>query len=150
MPRRCPSIAGSPRSLAQRRLPSIMMATWRGTEPEPSATAQPSANDIVMPADTIRSRPQRPPSGLRLFSSEGRARLRIPATRREERGRAIAGRDRAARAAPAPPQRVSAPRSHFHDLFFFGRDEAVDLFDVLVRKLLKGILHPLVLVFRDR
>ena len=30
-PRRWPSIRGKPRAAAQRPLPSIMMATWRGT-----------------------------------------------------------------------------------------------------------------------
>src|SRR5271169_1163219 len=32
-PRRWPSIRGSPRCFAQRPLPSMMMATWRGTAP---------------------------------------------------------------------------------------------------------------------
>src|SRR5690348_9571133 len=34
-PRRCPSTRGSPRCAAQRPLPSMMMATWRGA-PNPS------------------------------------------------------------------------------------------------------------------
>src|SRR4051794_26463711 len=38
-PRRWPSVRGSPRAAAQRPLPSMMMATWRGTSKAASATA---------------------------------------------------------------------------------------------------------------
>src|SRR5512138_2906870 len=36
MPIRWPSTRGSPRSVAQRPLPSMMTATWRGSAAEPS------------------------------------------------------------------------------------------------------------------
>src|SRR4051794_31016727 len=33
VPARCPALRGSPRCVAQRPLPSMMIATWRGTRP---------------------------------------------------------------------------------------------------------------------
>src|SRR5688572_33018329 len=40
-PSRWPAARGRPRALAQRPLPSMMMATWRGTAPPSGASAAP-------------------------------------------------------------------------------------------------------------
>src|SRR5919197_2171196 len=51
-PRRCPSPRGSPRAAAQRPLPSMMMATCRGTAKSPIGTlVSASALDIQWPSD---------------------------------------------------------------------------------------------------
>src|SRR5262249_50776156 len=51
-PRRCPSLRGRPRAAAQRPLPSMMMATWRGTAKSPICTlVSASALDIQWPSD---------------------------------------------------------------------------------------------------
>src|SRR6266705_1407662 len=51
-PRRCPSTRGKPRAAAQRPLPSMMMATWRGTAKSPICTlVSASALDIQWPSD---------------------------------------------------------------------------------------------------
>src|SRR5262249_39544284 len=50
-PRRCPSARGKPRAAAQRPLPSMMMATWRGTAKSPICTlVSASALDIQHPS----------------------------------------------------------------------------------------------------
>src|SRR5262245_37771780 len=50
-PRRCPSLRGSPRAAAQRPLPSMMMATWRGTAKSPICTlVSASALDMRWPS----------------------------------------------------------------------------------------------------
>src|SRR5262245_30702266 len=63
-PRRCPSLRGSPRAAAQRPLPSMMMATWRGTAKSPICTlVSASALDIQWPShceDLLLLRGQHP------------------------------------------------------------------------------------------
>src|SRR3974390_3357970 len=49
-PRRWPSTRGSPRAAAQRPLPSLMMATWRGTS-NASRLGETSASDIRASSD---------------------------------------------------------------------------------------------------
>src|SRR6266702_2510406 len=63
-PRRCPSTRGKPRAAAQRPLPSMMMATWRGTAKSPICTlVSASALDIQHPShreDLLLFRGQHP------------------------------------------------------------------------------------------
>src|SRR3984893_9084368 len=48
-PRRCPSPRGSPRAAAQRPLPSMMMATWRGTAMSPISPARSGSFLVIGP-----------------------------------------------------------------------------------------------------
>src|SRR5579863_2957452 len=151
MPRRCPSIAGSRRSFAQRRLPSMMIAMWRGTLRRSITGGAPAASEMLTD-DTPRNRrrsPRRHPPHPQADGREARVVFRNRSTRRRERSFACEYGARAARAAPQPRARAPNPRSHLHNLFLFGRDEPVDLLDVSIRKLLKRFLHPLVVVFGD-
>src|SRR5690242_17919726 len=50
VPARCPATRGSPRWVAQRPLPSMMIATWRGTRPpEIGEMTSPSSSASHMP-----------------------------------------------------------------------------------------------------
>src|SRR5262249_60612680 len=50
-PRRCPSARGNPRAAAQRPLPSMIIATWRGTSNAVAALFWVSASDIGTTSD---------------------------------------------------------------------------------------------------
>ena len=88
----------------------------------------------VMPAGTIRSR-RSASAESSSFISHAQNAQRAATDPRTERGKHAKRKRRPRQHAPRLHlgHERRCPRSHFHDLFFFCRDERVDLFDVTCR-----------------
>ena len=69
--------------------------------------------------------------------------------RRENRKRANAAGKRAARFDLGHEDQLFKQRLYLHDLFFFGSDQLIDLFDEAIGRFLKLVLHALVVVLGD-
>ena len=149
MPRRCPSIAGRPRSLAQRRFPSMMIATCRGTLASRAPPGRRLPARGSRPVRLVARRRGRSVSIVVDLQTKNAQASRNRSRLREERAPAGGCALHAESAAPALRQQHQCPRSHFHDLFFFGDNERVDLLDVLIGQPLQRLLHSLVVVFGD-
>src|SRR5665213_133918 len=152
MPRRWPSIAGMRRSRAQRRLPSMMIATCPGSLSASSETSLGGRSIVaIRGGDTVRSR-----TGCRAaaYRSRARAGRAIPHRRwRDTAASARAARVRARPAGGAPPTTASRPDrrspSDLHDLFLFVGHQFVDLLDEAVGKFLHVIAAALDAVLGD-
>src|SRR6266851_8593405 len=173
MPRRWPSIAGMRRLRAQRRLPSMMIATCFGSRVGSSVTPRGGRKSVATGVreleSTVSIRCARTPRNRRSARTRRRRARRagapeVPAARRRPpQGTAgpkpgIATADRRAprerpSTEPSSTLRSSARSlrvSNLHDFFFFADDELVDLLDELVGDLLDLLLTALDLVVGDR
>src|SRR5665213_1669610 len=139
MPRRWPSIAGIRRSRAQRRLPSMMIATCPGSLSASSETPLGGRSIVaIRGAGSARNRTAR-----RAATHRSRARAERAIRHHRWRDKAASARAVRVRAHPAggAPRPTASGRdrrspSDLHDLFLFVADEFVDLLRETVGELL--------------